>query len=663
MDRIIRKSVLALSLLLFAFSSVVYAKPVTDTMVEGVGSVFLQAQDEKKKMAFEKEGQQGSYTKIHSLSGTTKLVESGTEKVLAYVLELEPKGFLVVSPDTDISPIIAYSFEGDFNWKDSESNVLLDMLRQDMENRIEALPLTSQEVRAKNKKLWDLYFTEDNSFLNELTEAATYGPLLSTYWNQSSPYNAYCPIDPVSGSTSIVGCVATAMAQIVNYHQYTSSVTFTSSDNYTTSTRGIYITASSASMSGISYPASTTTAARLSYACGVATTMDYTSSSSATMTYYVADALKNKFGFTSATALSPSTGYTPPYSANFYSKLQDNMKHGKPAQLAIAKSSGGGHSIVCDGYNSTTGQYHLNFGWGSTSPSPPWWYTLPSGMPSGYDIVKYGVLDIASPNYPSCPDLYAWNGQEYQFVGALFTRVHSAQSEDFQVQMVNFPVVPKGNALSFLIKEVDGEESYINSVDMFYRYVWAPANTWNELTLLSAYGPDGFVMDALRDKDDLRIHMIPGDEILLTYALPPVGVSAMEFSFAATGYYLWIESTWCEVFALGPQVSTSPGDSVRFSALINNMSTQPLPEDAVIWFTLGDGLGTKIGSVSAAGLGPGMAQWYSIDWSVPSGVSPGDYTYVASVFIGDSDITWKDEYYGAHKNPVDNESGTRPRCN
>ena len=72
------------------------------------------------------------------------------------------------------------------------------------------------------------------------------------------------------------------------------------------------------------------------------------------------------------------------------------MQTAQPAILGIRKT-GGAHSIVCDGYNSTTGQYHLNYGWGSGSPDPApsdWWYTLPSGMPSEYNIVDEGVLDI-----------------------------------------------------------------------------------------------------------------------------------------------------------------------------------------------------------------------------------------------------------------------------
>jgi len=73
-----------------------------------------------------------------------------TGELLAYVFALEPKGFVVVSPDTDITPIIAYSFEGNFNWKDSEENVLLNMLTYDMRNRVEMIAVTPEDLIIKS---------------------------------------------------------------------------------------------------------------------------------------------------------------------------------------------------------------------------------------------------------------------------------------------------------------------------------------------------------------------------------------------------------------------------------------------------------------------------------------------------------------------------------
>lgn len=47
-------------------------------------------------------------------------------------------------------------------------------------------------------------------------------PLIETKWAQGSPYNNLCPKrkDLTDGTKCVTGCVATAMAQVMNYHKY-----------------------------------------------------------------------------------------------------------------------------------------------------------------------------------------------------------------------------------------------------------------------------------------------------------------------------------------------------------------------------------------------------------------------------------------------------------
>ena len=66
-------------------------------------------------------------------AGTTEIRgEDGT--LLAYVTELTPRGFVAVSADTDIAPVVAYSFRSSFPAGGDTSNPLYWMLREDLKS-------------------------------------------------------------------------------------------------------------------------------------------------------------------------------------------------------------------------------------------------------------------------------------------------------------------------------------------------------------------------------------------------------------------------------------------------------------------------------------------------------------------------------------------------
>jgi len=424
---------------LFISSSGAFAEPVSMQMAEDVAQTHLRANNERERLAaltarkvFEK--------RSISMPDIIELKDEQTGETLAYVLGLTPKGFIVVSPDTDITPVIAYSFKGNFPLEDFRDNVLLHMVTWDMENRLKAIPIVPDDLKEKNNDLWEEYLSAEDSFIGTIVRASPYGPYLNTTWDQGDPvkggYNDYCPWDPayfVLGQIRYnpVGCVATAMAQIINYHQYPSSVTFTSSDDYRylhpivgwlwLSELPPYFNPASASISSITYPASPDMAAELSYACGVSVDMKYLLSGSNTNHSMAAAAFVNKFNYYSAYRVSSSH-------TSFYYWLYTDMLNARPALLGISGSGSVGHSIVCDGYDSSIDQYHLNYGWGPKSPDPApsaWWYTLPSGMPGGYSVVSDGVVYII-PTESSGQTLYVDSSDSCNGNTPCYTTIQSA---------------------------------------------------------------------------------------------------------------------------------------------------------------------------------------------------------------------------------------------
>jgi peptidyl-Lys metalloendopeptidase len=249
-----------------------------------------------------------------------------------------------------------------------------------------------------------------------------------------------------------------------------------------------------------------------------------------------------------------------------------------------------------------------------------------------------------TPSIPSCPDLYSWNGVGFVNNGSLYKKSHSPEQESYQELVVTQPVVERDNALTFVVKEVDDEESHINSVDMYYRNSDA---AWKKLDLLSAiHNRAGDVKKALEMKDEARTITVSGDEILLTYGIPSEGVGKYtEFMSISSGYYLWSAETWVQVLDLGPVLNVKPGDTVALQAKINNMSAYELPADAQVYFDIHGPGGYSIEhvlSLSAGFLAPGSPKWHSLDWTVPKNAPAGEYFYSVSIFVGEENITFWD---------------------
>jgi len=406
---------------------------------------------------------------VRTVSAPSELRDKETDALLGFVFELFPTGYIVVSPDTRIRPIIAYSYSSDFSWEEVLQNILLHMLRVDLDHRLEAVEksVVSEEVIRSNERLWDIYLGKVSGVKPPFA-AYTWGPWITfPTWNQDAPYWNSCPVDVVTGAQCYVGCVATALAQILNYWQYPSSVTFQASDNYSYSddpgdehgTRNMSITATTANLASINYNNSypnDTTKAQLSYAAGVSVHMMYTSAGSGAWTQQLANALaggvpqvytypngwnRQVWGYTTADYRTMTdSNYAAPYyvnSTSFYNQLQTSVKAARPATLGIGNS--GGHEIVSDGYKDT-GEYHLNYGWGGTGDG---WYFLPSGMPAGFSVVDDAAMNIRPPTSGTAAVFVVTSSGEVRADGAFYgAGFYTGQADVAEWVPVSEPVEP-----------------------------------------------------------------------------------------------------------------------------------------------------------------------------------------------------------------------------
>lgn len=186
-------------------------------------------------------------------------------------------------------------------------------------------------------------------------------PLLATEWNQTNPYNTYCPV--IDGQHAPVGCVATAMAMIVHHNHVFSGSGTANIFNADGSAWSVNLADTHFDFAAMpltsSSPGSWHEVAMLSAICGATTNMKYNLSGSGTYLTDAANALRSNFGYDpTATFYLQRRSYSI---EEWNDILYNELSHNRP--VLYAGGSTAPHSFVVDGYQ--PGPYfHINWGWG-----------------------------------------------------------------------------------------------------------------------------------------------------------------------------------------------------------------------------------------------------------------------------------------------------------
>ena len=156
-------------------------------------------------------------------------------EVIYYVVPLDPEGFVVTSPDSDLEPIISFSAAGSF--EPGPQNPLYVLLQRDLPERLAqvrgaagANALAMSPAQAKWTRLaQDGTPATQESGLSSVDDLRV-APFVQSRWDQSSIwngsgwvacYNYYTP--PYASGASgnyVCGCNNTAWAQIMRYYNY-----------------------------------------------------------------------------------------------------------------------------------------------------------------------------------------------------------------------------------------------------------------------------------------------------------------------------------------------------------------------------------------------------------------------------------------------------------
>ena len=380
------KKTLSLLLLVLFSIGIVTAEPVGVEKARTVALNFLKMADPANT--------QLTQQSLVDITSTTPFHEF-------YVFSLPEKGFILVSGDDRALPILGYSLSNPFVSKNMPMQVLDWLLGYDeqivrlKENDILPTEEVTDEWNILEKQGKDLQYT--NSAVS---------PLLTTTWNQSPYYNNQCPYDASTGTRTLTGCVATAMAQLMKYWNW--PTTGRDSHSYTHSTYGTLSAIFNTTYdwnnmpNSLSSSSSTTqiaAVAKLMFHVGVAVEMDYgpDGSSAGDINWgYLSvacpeNALQTYFKYSSSLHGIIEADYT----ANEWKELLRNELDNSRPLLYRGQGSAGGHIFVVDGYDNSN-RFHFNWGWGGYCDG---YYTIGALNPGGmsFNINGRAIIGI-TPN-------------------------------------------------------------------------------------------------------------------------------------------------------------------------------------------------------------------------------------------------------------------------
>lgn len=225
-------------------------------------------------------------------------------------------------------------------------------------------------------------------------------PLLSTVWNQYEPYNDMCPM--MTGGRALTGCVATAMAQIMNKHQWPSSGSGSRTYSVSDGDASIQVSSDFSShtyewdnmlddyYNWIEYddymeyglvgtPEQKTAVAQLMFDCGVASLMDYGPEGSGANTVTAAQGMLEFFNYDKSMQYLMRDWYTED---DWIKLMHEQISQGLPVMYGGSSIEDYGHQFILDGYDGN-GYFHFNWGWGGYDDG---YFSLDSNAPEGQDI-------------------------------------------------------------------------------------------------------------------------------------------------------------------------------------------------------------------------------------------------------------------------------------
>lgn len=293
------------------------------------------------------------YSRTGQVAPAKNLRSDKTNNAPYYAFNLE-QGYVIVSGDDEMTELVGYAENGFF---DAEN------VPPQMQLWLDGYAEYVAAVQSGKAKARKILLSDSPSVVVE--------PLVTTKWNQDAPFNNFAPEytdDNNNTQRCATGCAATAMAQIMKFHNwpeqgvghysYEHQSFGTISSNFSEHVydwTNMIDRYNNGEYSSVQADA----VALLMKDCGVSLNMNYGPVSGASIYSYY-PAFKNYFRYSSRTVNRSGCE-----TAEFTKIITDELQEGRPI-IYCGTGEDGGHAFVVDGYD-TNYFLHVNWGWGGYS--------------------------------------------------------------------------------------------------------------------------------------------------------------------------------------------------------------------------------------------------------------------------------------------------------
>lgn len=313
--------------------------------------------------------------------GLDPATKASDEVAPFYVFNRPGGGWVMLSGDDTLVPVIAWSDRNSFNAEDMPDNVryVMDCIRAN------CVPVPGQ-VSHRNEGWTELLSG------TKASKSATVTPIkeiLTNEWDQGAPYNSNFPAYSAPGGRDghyHTGCLATALSIMVAYHEwanpngivpeykadkdYLVPVYTGGPYNLSSPTRSYRLDELALLKKDSDAQAAASDVknalAQLMYDCAVTVKACFDTKYESGTTAYMEEVLKSfaeRMGYNKAARMCCASNYS---NGDWIAMMKAQVDAGSPVLYRGADSKGaGGHFFVLDGYGYYTGGtvFHFNFGW------------------------------------------------------------------------------------------------------------------------------------------------------------------------------------------------------------------------------------------------------------------------------------------------------------